>query len=192
MSHTPAPSAAHQLNLVSYWATGSDMLTKLLRGVGGQTRAVSLRNRQIAPPAKTTSHAATLSTQAHWNESPVSGAWASDEMPYIGVNCAIFCSVEPSSSGTNSPPAKARMARPGPMICMTFSLGRRYPRKRPNAAKTSDPAHAMSAVATHSPTVSICALVNAPMTKTTRTASAPSSMAVSSLTNTYATGDNGV
>ncbi len=50
-------------------------------GVGPHTRAVSLRNRQIAPPAKMASQTMALTAQVHCTPSPSSGACTSSFSP---------------------------------------------------------------------------------------------------------------
>jgi hypothetical protein len=56
-----------------------------------QTRAVSLLNRQIAPPAKIASHAMTLTTQVQSTPPPSIGACTSWLSPYSGDHFAMSC-----------------------------------------------------------------------------------------------------
>src|SRR4051812_45508554 len=107
-----------------------------------QTRAVSRRNRSIAPIANRGVHAATLNSATDVNP-PTSGARANWQTPYTGVNFAMVCITGGrAESGMKRPPNIARIASSGPTNCMTFSDGSRNPTNRPNAANTREHSHA--------------------------------------------------
>src|SRR6185436_7961071 len=65
---------------------------------GAQTRAVSRRNRHIAPSENTSVHAMTLATACHRCPDWVTGYRASSPTPYTGVNFAIVANVDPRLS----------------------------------------------------------------------------------------------
>src|ERR1019366_2768842 len=115
-----------------------------------QTRAVSLRNRQIAAPMKIASHATALTAQVQFTPAPSSGACTSWLSPYSGVHLAIACTAPGSwLIGMNRPPAKASRVRIRLSNCVTFSAGSREPTNRPNAANSSEPTQTHTALTIH-------------------------------------------
>src|SRR5690349_18083407 len=143
-----------------------------------QTRAVSRRNRHIAPTANNAVHTTTFSTASHSVPAWVSGYRAISPTPYTGVNFAIVANVWPNSStGTNKPPANDNTASTGPRICITFSLGNRYPMNRPNAANTSAHTQANNPHATHADAGNRAPDTD-PTANATTTDAAPSTIAI--------------